>query len=57
MRIHPVTHHVHGKGNDIHISSSFSIAKQSTLHPVCTGQHTKLRVTDAAAPVIVGMHA
>ena len=30
MRIHPVTHHVHGKGNDIHISSSFSIAKQST---------------------------
>ena len=55
--IHAVAYHVHGKRDDIHISGSLTVSEQGSLHPVCTCQHTKFRIADTAAAVVVGMYA
>ena len=49
--------HVHGKGDDVHVAGPLSVAKEGALYTVCTRQHAKLCVTDAASPVIMGMKA
>ena len=52
-----MAHHVHGKSDNIHISRPLPVSEQSSLHTVRACQNPKLRVTDAAPSVIVGMHA
>ena len=54
-RIHPVGVHVHGQGDDVHVSGAFAVAKEGALHPVGARQQGQLRVRHAGAPVVVGM--
>ena len=54
--VHTMTHHIKRYGHNIHISGTFSVSEQCTLYSVCTRQNTKLRIADATASVIMGMH-
>ena len=55
--VHTVTHHIQCNGYQIHITCTLTIAEQSTFHTICSGQYAELRITDAAASVVMGMYA
>ena len=55
--IYTVAHHIQCNGYQIHITGTLTVAEQSTFHTVCSGQYAELRITDAAASVIVRMYA
>ena len=47
--------HVHGQCHDVDISGTLAIAEKGSLDPVGAGENAQLRVTDAAAAVIMRM--
>ena len=55
--VNAMAHHIHGNRYDIYISRAFPVAEEGSLHPVGSRQYAKFRITDAAASVIVRMHA
>ena len=56
-RFHTMTEHIHCNCDQIHITGSLSVSKERALHPVGSGQHAHLGITDSASSVIVGMNA
>ena len=49
--------HVHGEGYYINIAGTLTVAEESTLYSVCTGQKSHLCVAYAAASVVMRMKA
>ena len=55
LRIHPLCIHIHSHCYNIHITSTLTIAEQSTFHTVCTCQKSHLCVSYAASSVVMRM--
>ena len=53
--VHPLGVHIHGQGDDVHVSGALAVAEQGGLHPVRAGQQAHFSSGHAAAPVVVGV--
>ncbi len=53
--IHAQGKHIHGYGDDIRIACALPVAKQRSLDAVSSCQNPHLRISNAAAPIVMGM--
>ena len=47
--------HIHGEGNDIHVSCALAVAEESSLDALCTCKESHFRVSHRTAAVVVGV--
>ena len=55
FRIHTLGIHIHGNSNNIHITGTLTVSKQSSFYTVSSSQKSHLRIGYPTASVVMGM--